>query len=97
MKPDFATLDAIVVGGVLVIIGAGVAGLMFLHIPQENLAILASLLSGLVGTVIGGYAGYRWGASQTDKGHPVAGTASVSIQATTGDLKPDEAAAGQTT
>jgi hypothetical protein len=60
-------VDATLVLGVLLLIAGGGAALTFVHIPQENLAILASLLSGTGGTVIGGYAGYRWGAS-TNKG-----------------------------
>lgn len=82
-KPDKDLLDAILIVSIVFIVGSGVFGLMFLDIPQDNLAILASLLSGLTGTVIGGYAGYRWGASMTDKHAPqAAGTASVTFQAT---------------
>ena len=70
MKPTFETLDAILVIGVLVLAGAGVAGLMFVQIPQENLPILSGMLSGLTGTAIGGYAGYRWGKSAPEKALP---------------------------
>jgi uncharacterized membrane protein YeaQ/YmgE (transglycosylase-associated protein family) len=61
------TLDAIVVVGALLIIGGAVAALVFANIPKDNLAILASIVAGLAGTVIGGYAGYRWGASEALK------------------------------
>lgn len=73
MKFNPDVLDAGLVAGVLLILAAGIAGLMFLPIPQANLAILASLLSGLAGTVIGGYAGYRWGASVSDRHPPATG------------------------
>ena len=60
-------LDAILVTGVLLILAGVLAVLAFLQVPQANLAIMASLASGLMGTVIGGYAGYRWGASDALK------------------------------
>lgn len=95
MKRDYQTLDAIVVCAVLLIVGGSVLGYMLLDIPQANLPTLSGLIQGLVGVVIGGYAGFRWGASQTDKTHSQApGSASVSIEATTGPLKPDEAPKG---
>lgn len=65
MKRDYATLDAIVVVASLVIIGGGVAGLMILDVPSDNLPIVAGLLGTMLGTILGGYAGFRWGASQT--------------------------------
>lgn len=60
-------LDAILVTGVLLILAGVLAVLAFLQVPQANLAIMASLASGMMGTVIGGYAGYRWGASDALK------------------------------
>jgi hypothetical protein len=57
-------LDATLLVGVLLIVGGGVAALVFANIPKDNLAILASLLASLLSAVIAGYAGYRWGASQ---------------------------------
>lgn len=63
MKRDYATLDAIVVVASLIIIGGGVAGLMFLNVPSDNLPIVAGLLGTMLGTILGGYAGFRWGAS----------------------------------
>ena len=65
MKRDYATLDAIVVVAALIIIGGGVAGLMILNVPSDNLPIVAGLLGTMLGTILGGYAGFRWGASTT--------------------------------
>lgn len=67
MKRDYQTLDAIVVVGSVLIVGGSIAGLMFRPVPTDNLPTLAGLLGTLLGTVIGGYAGFRWGASQTTK------------------------------
>ena len=67
MKRDYATLDAIVVCASLVIIGGGVAGLMLLDVPSDNLPIVAGLLGTMLGTILGGYAGFRWGASVVQK------------------------------
>lgn len=61
----YQTLDAIVVCAALVIIGGGVAGLMILNVPSDNLPIVAGLLGTMLGTILGGYAGFRWGASTT--------------------------------
>lgn len=72
MRRDYATLDAIVVCAALVIIGGAVAGLMILDVPSDNLPIVAGLVGTMLGTVIGGYAGFRWGASQTKNDHPQA-------------------------
>lgn len=65
MRRDYATLDAIVVIATLLIVGGGVAGLLFLDVPRENLPIVAGLLGTILGTILGGYAGFRWGASVT--------------------------------
>jgi hypothetical protein len=67
MTRNYETLDAIVVVAGLMIVGGGVAGLMILRVPSENLAVVSGLLGGLSGTIIGGYAGFRWGASKNDK------------------------------
>src|SRR6185437_1667635 len=58
-------LDFVLVAGALLILAGVLAVLAFRQIPQANLAIMASLASGMLGTVIGGYGGYRWGASDT--------------------------------
>lgn len=62
-KRNYETLDAVVVIGAMLIVGGGIAGLMFLTVPGENLAVVAGLLGGLSGTVVGGYVGFRFGAS----------------------------------
>lgn len=66
-KRDYHTLDAIVVTGAMVIVGGGIVGLIFRVIPSENLAVLAGLLGTIAGTILGGYAGFRWGASVANK------------------------------
>lgn len=75
-------LDAAVVLVVLLIVGGVLWALATIKIPSENLAVLAGLSSGLVGTVIGGYAGFRWGSSQASKPQ-VPGTMTATIEATT--------------
>lgn len=62
-RRNYETLDAIVVVGAMIIVGGGVAGLMLVSVPGENLAVVAGLLGTIAGTVVGGYAGFRWGAS----------------------------------
>lgn len=71
MTRNYATLDAIVVCATLIIIGGGVAGLMILDVPSDNLPIVAGLLGTMLGTILGGYAGFRWGASVTKDTQPV--------------------------
>jgi hypothetical protein len=66
-KRNYETLDAIVVIGAMLIVGGGVAGLIFFIIPSENLAVVAGLLGTIAGTILGGYAGVRWGASVANK------------------------------
>lgn len=66
-KRNYETLDAIVVIGAMLIVGGGVAGLMLLRVPSENLAVVAGLLGTIAGTILGGYAGFRWGASIANK------------------------------
>ena len=63
LKRDYQTLDAIVVVGSLTIVGGGCFALAMVTIPSENLAVLAGLLGTIAGTILGGYAGFRWGAS----------------------------------
>jgi len=62
-KRNYETLDAIVVVGAMFIVGGGIAGLMVLTVPGENLAVVSGLLGGLSGTILGGYIGFRFGAS----------------------------------
>ena len=62
-RRNYETLDAIVVVAALLIVGGGVAALIFRAVPSENLAVISGLLGTILGTVVGGYAGFRWGAS----------------------------------
>lgn len=62
-----AALDSAVVLATLLIVGAGLAALATLPIPDKNLPIFASILTGLMSLVVGGYAGFRWGSSVTAK------------------------------
>lgn len=77
-------LDAVLVIGVLAIVAGVFYGLVVLNIPDKNLPILAGSLGVLIGTVIGGYAGFRWGASQSTKKDPPAtpGTVTATMTAT---------------
>jgi len=56
-------LDAIVVVGALIIVAGVLLGLFTMVDPKLSLPIIAGVTGTLVGTVLGGYAGYRWGAS----------------------------------
>jgi len=63
----YEMLDAIVVVGSLAIVGGGIGALVFFTVPGENLAVVSGLLGTIAGTILGGYAGFRWGAS-TNRG-----------------------------
>lgn len=84
MKRDYETLDAIVVVGSLVIIGGTMAGLMVLKVPTDQLPIVAGTLGTLLGTAIGGYAGFRWGSNIASK--QAAEAAADTSRAATGAL-----------
>ena len=68
--PTYETLDAIVVVAALLIVGGGIAGLIFFTVPGENLAVVSGLLGTIAGTLLGGYAGFRWGATARDTRAP---------------------------
>lgn len=68
-------LDYILIIGALGLLGYGLHGLMMGDVSEANLPTIASLLSFLTGTILGGYAGYRWGASATMKRGPGTGSA----------------------
>lgn len=59
----YAWIDLWAVTAVLAIVGGSVWALVSMHIPEAQLAILASLDSALLSAVVAGYAGFRWGAS----------------------------------
>lgn len=64
MNRDYEWLDASVVLFALTILAGISAALVFKTIPENQLAILASIASGILGTVVGAYAGYRWATSK---------------------------------
>ncbi len=63
-RTDSERLDAVVVILALLIVGGVAAALVFARIPDNQLAVLASIASGILGTVVGSYAGYRWATSK---------------------------------
>lgn len=63
-RESHAALDAVVVLFVLVIVAFIAWALVFRTVPDNQLAILASIASGLTGTVVGAYAGFRWATSK---------------------------------
>ena len=63
-KHGLEFLDSIVVIFTLVILGFIAWALVFRQVPENQLAILASIASALIGGVIGAYAGYRWATSK---------------------------------
>jgi hypothetical protein len=66
-------LDYIMVVGGLLIVGGVVLGLFVATDIKLTLPIIASIASAIISAVIAGYAGYRWGASQsTDRTPPPA-------------------------
>nr|WP_315051364.1 hypothetical protein [uncultured Brevundimonas sp.] len=64
MTRDYEWLDAAVVLFALGIVAFIAAVLSFRIVPENQLAILASIASGILGTVVGAYAGYRWATSK---------------------------------
>jgi hypothetical protein len=61
-------LDFILVVGCMVLLGGGIYGLFTVpKIDSATLPIIASLLSFISGSILGAYAGYRWGASDAMK------------------------------
>lgn len=66
MTRDYRTLDAIVVVACLGMVAGFGGALVFLDVPQPNLPILAALVSGTAGTILGAYSGARWGNKKAD-------------------------------
>lgn len=66
--PGTSFLDFILVVGAQMMIAGGLYGMFTVHdIPKETLPIIASVLSFICGSILGAYAGYRWGASDAMK------------------------------
>lgn len=63
-KRDLEWLDAAVVLFAMAIIAFIVGALMFKTIPDNQLAVVSALGSGLMGTILGAYAGFRWATSK---------------------------------
>lgn len=57
-------LDALVIFGFLVLIGGVLWSLVFETIPDKNMPLFAALSSGVLGSGLGAYVGYRWGSSK---------------------------------
>jgi hypothetical protein len=85
VKRDYQTLDAIVIVMAMSYGGFILWALTFIKIPESQLPIMSGMGGTIVGIVLT-YAAFRWQGS-SDKSHPAAGTASVSIQATTESTK----------
>lgn len=64
MKRDLEWLDAAVVLFTLGLVGVIAVTLMFRTVPDNQLAVVSSLASSLVGGILGAYAGYRWATSK---------------------------------
>ena len=77
-------LDATLVLVSVLLLGGVLWVLSFVHVPQENLPILASIASGIFGSGGRGYIGFRWGASPSTKKDPPAtpGTVTATMTAT---------------
>lgn len=83
-------LDAALLAASVILLAFVIWVLSFVHVPQENLPILASLASGIFGSVISGYIGFRWGASEAAKVKPQApGTVTATMTATAETEKPE--------
>jgi hypothetical protein len=83
-KRDYATLDAILVVGVLALLGYALWALVTREIPQAQLAIFSSLVSGSICAILAAYAAFRWAqttAADDPKPH-APGEASVSVKVT---------------
>lgn len=64
VRPETEWLDYAVVLSAMAIIAFVVWALVFRAIPDNQLAIVSSIASGLLGTIIGAYAGFRWATSK---------------------------------
>lgn len=83
MKRDYETLDAIVVGFALLMVGGICYGLVMRVIPQNNLPVLSSLATAVLGLPIA-YGAFRWGNNVGSK--QAAEAAAETSKAATGAL-----------
>jgi hypothetical protein len=90
MTRDYRTLDAIVVCACLLMIGGAGWALVYVTIPQANLPIFASLISGSVCGALGLYTGARWGNKKPSSEDPAAPAMTMSLSATSIPQPPPE-------
>lgn len=57
-------LDAFLVVALVLLMGGILTALIFVPIPKDNEELFSALASGVVGSGIGAYIGYRWGSSK---------------------------------
>lgn len=63
---DNSTLDAAVVLLAMLLVGAGMAVLAFVAVPDKNLPVFTAGFTAIMG-ILTTYAGFRWGSSVTAK------------------------------
>lgn len=64
---DNSRLDAAVVLVIILVLTGGLAVLATHDIPDKQLPIFASILTGMQTGILGAWAGFRWGSSVTAK------------------------------
>lgn len=84
MTRDYRTLDAMVVVACLLMMACAGWALVFVTIPQANLPVFSSLVSGSVGGMLGLYTGARWGNKKPSSEDPPQGGVSLSLNASSG-------------
>jgi membrane protein DedA with SNARE-associated domain len=66
MKPD-TFLQGFVAVGIVLLMGACLAAVVFVPIPKDQLNLFTALASGVIGSAFGGLAGYLYGSSLGSK------------------------------